>query len=82
MNFEEWFEKQDKCHKSLCGFSFLENEKIKMKDGWAACKEEVLKIINKKISKVRGMEGLGGYSWEEMDAEEFRSKIKDKIKKL
>ena len=47
MNFETWFEEQNKAHKSLYGgFGILETHKEKLKEGWDACKEEVLKILN------------------------------------
>jgi hypothetical protein len=52
------------------------------KDGWFACKREILKLLNAKIPKVPGMEDLGGYSWYEMGAEEYRDILINKIKKL
>ena len=52
-------------------------------DGWRACKKEILKAIkNTKAPKVPGMEGLGGYSWEDMGAETFRQILIEKIEKL
>ena len=50
---------------------------------WSGCKHEILKVIkNTKAPKVPGMEGLGGCSWEDMDAETFRGILIEKIKKL
>ena len=45
MNFNEWFDIQNKCHKSLYGHSILDNDKWKMAESWEACKNEILKIL-------------------------------------
>ena len=49
MNFNQWFESQNKCHKSLYGGqSILEKTKWEMGGAWEACKQEVLKILNRR----------------------------------
>jgi hypothetical protein len=50
---------------------------------WDDCKQEILKTIrNTKSPRVPGMEGLGGYNWEDMDAETFRELLIKQIEKL
>lgn len=75
MNFKEWFYRHEQHPHN--------NPKIMANLGWDACKIQVLKIIqNTKISKVPGIEGLGGYHWEDMDAETFKQELIKEINKL
>ena len=74
MNFEEWLNKQSPSP---------EYDGEDLQDAWKACKKEILRIVkNTKAPKVPGMEGLGGCSWEDMDAETFREILIEKIEKL
>jgi hypothetical protein len=76
MNFEEWYESEWKKR----GYA---HNKVDCKLAWDACRKELLNIVkNTKAPKVPGMEGLGGYSWEEMDAETFRGILIKEMEKL
>ena len=46
MNFTEWFNIQNKCHKSLYGHDIPNHDKDIMGEAWEASKLEVLKIID------------------------------------
>jgi hypothetical protein len=78
MSFEQWLKKS---FKTSPGFgACIQDTALRL--GWFACHQEVLKLLNKKIPKVPGREGLGGCSWEEMGAEEYRNELLKKIKGL
>ena len=77
MNFNEYWDDFKK-NKSLA-YNYDEIAAVT----WESCKSEVLTILkNTKSPKVPGMEGLGGYHWEEMDAETFREILIKEIQKL
>jgi hypothetical protein len=76
MKFDEWYEE------TYGSKSEDTDESHKAFNAWEACKQRVLKILDQKIPKIPGQEGLGGYHWEEMSAEEFRDILREKLKKL
>lgn len=54
-----------------------------LNEAHSVSKEEILNILREtEAPKVPGMEGLGGYSWDDMDAETFRGLLIKKIEKL
>lgn len=74
-SFDKFWEKQDN--------KYYLDEYQCASDAWYAAKEEILKLVkNTKAPKVPGREGLGGCSWDDMDAETFREILIEKIKKL
>lgn len=83
MNFKQWFQQEDRKNRKLYNTSIPEDIEIPLGNGWEACKQEIIKILqNTKVPKVAGREGLGGCEWDDMDADKFRDLLVEKIETL
>ena len=69
LKFEKWIQEQNKAHKSLYGFEMLGSRVENIKEGWDACKLEILQTLNNPIQNC-------DLSWEYCD-ERFIEKIKN-----